>query len=397
MSAIRGLPVGALGLALMLGASLLTGCDDEPAPNAKAPNTEPGDLAPNTAPPKSNDPVDLALASINANCPPQYPQDVVPVPEPDELEQVGDAQLMAMLGSWNPAARRAAARGFAAKGDAILPKMVKATESDNAQLRTGAALAIASVVSNQMRNPRDVFPDIADTNEARAKVQQKHAHLEPIFIKMTRDTERDVRDAGMSALSALQPASVEAARAMLAMVDDTDDHLAGNAIITFEKRFDHEQIPKDELIAALKTAMQAPLPRGRGHAMRIIKQLDEASQRQFIPLMLDHLDWQPDRDTMFGGGAQGDSVILLTKFKVKELVPRIPKLMVKPMRGGGLFEYCIKSIHTFGKDAKPILPELRAYQQQLEAQLPNAHQRHKAGLANKINKLKKAVEHVEGL
>ena len=113
------------------------------------------------------------------------------------------------------------------------------------------------------------------------------------------------------------------------------------------------------VVDVLKKAMASPLPRGRGSVVTVISNMNESDQRKFIPVLLAHLDWIPNRDTMFGAGGQVESVRILTKLRVKELIPRIPKLMNKTVRGTSMVEPCLDAVIAFGKDSKVILPELR--------------------------------------
>lgn len=183
--------------------------------------------------------------------------------------------------------------------------------------------------------------------------------------------------------------------AVLGLSADDDDYLAQDAIITLEKKFGIEAVQERTVIAALKEAMNAPLPRGKGHVLRLIVRMDEKAQRQFIPELLHHLDWQPDRDTMFGAGGQAEALRLLTKLKVKELIPRLPRLMIKTMRGPGLFEPCLESAKSFGRDAKVLLPELRALIPGLERELAEA--RSKDAVKRKLAMLRETVAYLEGV
>lgn len=346
---------------------------------------------------KGGAPVGASLEKVAAHCPQHYPESVIPLPDHAELAALSTPDLMRMLESWNPALRRTAATGLADRGDEVVPVLEKATGSDSAAVRAGAAAALAGLVNHQLRNWKECYPAMTDQALAQQKIKVTHAALIERFIALTRDPQRDVRSAALTGLASLTPDSPDAKRAVLSLFSDPDEHLANQAVITFQKQFSIEGLNADELIPALQTAMRAPLPRGRGHAMMIINGLDEQAQRQFIPVLLDHLDWQPDRDTMFGASAQADAVKMLTRFKVQELVPRLPGLMTKTMRGPGLFEPCMDSALAFGKDAQGILPELQAYRQELEESLATAHPRYKEGINTKLQRLREVVQHVQGL
>jgi hypothetical protein len=249
-----------------------------------------------------------------------------------------------------------------------------------------------------MRNWKEHCPGVTDGREAQDKIRSRHADLVPELLRLFKDPERDVRESALSCISSLQIKSREVISAVLDLCADKDDFVAQNAMLTLEKKFGVGPLDPRRIVAGLKAAMKSPLPRGKGHVVRLITGLDESLQREFIPELLAHLDWQPDRDTMFGAGGQAEALRLLTKFRVKELVPRIPKLLDKTMRGPGLFEVGLESAMAFGVDAKSILPELRARMKRLEDDLNKPmRERYRAPLQQKLAKIRKVVEHVEGL
>lgn len=338
-----------------------------------------------------------SLKQVMAQCPPSYPEDVTPMPTDDEVSQLSMDKLVQMLDSWNPALRKSAANEFARRGDEMVDLLKQLALSDSANRRAGGATALSMICRYQMRNWQEVYPDIEKADEAREKLRGKFEPLIGIFVKLTRDDRRDVRDAALSGLVNLGTQRDDAKLAVLDMCDDPDEYLAQNAMIIFEKHFSAQSTDPAALDLALRTTMDGPLPRAKGHAMRIIQELDEQSQRAFIPVMLEHLDWQPDRDTMFGAGGQEAAVKLLTKFKVKELLPRIPALMDKTMRGPGLFQPCLESARAFGADAKVILPQLHEYARGLEQKIENSNSRTRAGLEKKLSELREVVQYVESL
>ena len=301
-----------------------------------------------------------ALEKVNAQGPKQYDPIVTPLPESHRFDTIPTIELLRQLESWNPSLRAAAAGALGTRGDEALPVLVRASGAENSQVRAGAASALAAIIKQKLRNWKQAYPQINNAREAQAKILEDHATLEETFIRLSRDPELQVRVSALGGLETMAPQTPEAARAVLELCSDENEHLAQSAMIALDKRFSVDALQEETVITALKRAMRSPLPRGRGHVVRIIQEMDERSQRKFIPELLAHLDWQPRRDTMFGGGGQAGSIRLLTELGVKELVPRLPDLMFKTMRGAGLFMPCLESARAFGRDAKIILPELRA-------------------------------------
>lgn len=375
-------------------------CADEtprPAPKTGTPSVQAAAAPAKPVQAAPAGPVQAALAKVNAQCPAEYPEIVTQLPETYEVDQVSAAELVRMLESWSPAVRSTASSALASRGNEVMAELQAAMSSDSKFTRAGSASAMARIINDRVRNWQETLPGETDREAAVAKIKQQFAPVTETFIKLTRDTELEVRNAALGALVTLRPQTPEAAEAVVSLAWDEDVYLASSAVINFEKSFDHNLIERDRLIEWLKQAMASPFPRGKGHAFRLLGKLDDDAQRQLIPEMIAHLDWQPDRDTMFGSGGQADAVRLLTKFKVKELVPRLPALMDKTMRGPGLFEPCLESVRAFGQDAQIILPQLRAKADELEAKLETANARHYAGIFQKVRKIREAVAYVEGL
>ena len=340
-------------------------------------------------------PIREALDRVISGCPEDYPEIVTPLPEQEGWPAKSTAELTRMLENWNPSLRAAAARELGTRGDEIVPALRKATRSENWTIRAGAASALAAIAKHQLTNWKDFHPEIDDASAGQEKIKTKHAALANDFIRLSKDPRLEVRVSALGGLSAMSPRTAEATMAVLNFCADDDAYLAQDAMITLEKKFGIEAVQKQTVITALKEAMNAPLPRGKGHALRLIVRMDEKSQREFIPELLQHLDWQPDRDTMFGAGGQEEALRILTKLEVKELIPRLPKLMSKTMRGPGLFDPCLDSAMAFGKDAKAIVPELRAQIPGLKQELAEA--RSKEAVEQKLTRLRVTVAYLDGL
>jgi hypothetical protein len=339
--------------------------------------------------------IQAALAKVDSGCPQGYPEIVTPLPEPGSLPTKSTDELTRMLENWNPSLRADAAKELGTRGDEVIPALRKATRSDNWTIRAGAATALAAIVKHQVSNWKEFHPGVDDSRQGQEKIKKKHADLVDDFIRLTKDPQLEVRKSALGGLAALSPKTREATTAVLELCADDDEYLAQDAMITLEKQFGIDAVQERTVIAALNQAMNAPLPRGKGHVLRLIVRMDEQAQKQFIPELLEHLDWQPNRDTMFGAGGQVEALHILTALEVKEVIPRLPRLMTKTMRGPGLFLPCLDSAKSFGKDAKVIVPELRAMLPGLEEELAKA--RSKDAIQQKVTRLKETISHLESL
>lgn len=332
-----------------------------------------------------------SLNQVNAQSPAHYDPVVTPLPEADSFDAISTLDLLRKLESWNPSLRKAAAEALGSRGGEALPVLLQASQAENALVRAGAASALGSIIKARLNNWKEAYPEINDQSEAQQKILKDHSEVGDVFIRLTSDPQLEVRVSALEGLETMVPQTPEAARAVLALCSDEDEHLAQTAMIVLDKQFSVKALEEETVIAALKKAMRSPMPRGRGHVVKTIQKLDERSQRKFIPELLAHLDWQPRRDTMFGAGGQADSIRLLTAFRVKELVPRLPGLMFKDMRGPGLFMPCLESAKAFGRDAKVILPELRAILTEMEQEGARKMRDHD----ERVAKLRETITYLE--
>lgn len=345
--------------------------------------------------PASADAIAEALSKVNEQCPAEYPEAVDALPEAGEFAEADLAELTKMLQSWNPSLRVAAAKELGQRGDEAMPVLMQGVTLDDWTVRAGTAQAMASIVQQKMRNWQEAYPEITNASEAQARIREDFAAQANVFIGLAKDPRLEVRVAALSGLSQLAPPTDEATQAVLALCQDEDSYLAQDAMITLEKRFSASALQQEQVVSALKEAMKSSLPRGKGHVVVLISRMSEKTRRQFIPELLAHLDWQPNRDTMFGAGGQEQAVRMLTEMEVKELVPRLPKLMTKTMRGPGLFEPCLKSARAFGAEAKVILPELQAMAEEIKPTEAELKGRNGPAMAAKHQKLAETIRFIE--
>lgn len=347
--------------------------------------------------------LDAVLATIAEQCPAEYPEVEIRLPEPGGFANKSDAGLLDMLDSWNPALRASAVAELGGRGNAAIPALVEALSSDTTARRSGALEALGRMLRHQTANWQEFRPNAANRNAALQEIRSKFSGLLlDHALKLTRDSAVEVRGSALTALSDLQARGPEVSLAVLELGIDEDEYLADTTLRLLHREFGFSDLDQETLLPYIRQALKNPLPRGKGHLMWMILDADESLQRELVPDMLAHLDWQPDRDTMFGAGGQAEALQLLTKLRVKELVPRLPDLMDKTMRGPGLFDHCVASIKTFGPDARPILPVLKERLQNKESELAGLADRgdrqsrsRAEQLETRIKALKESLNHVE--
>jgi hypothetical protein len=309
------------------------------------------------------------------------------------------ADALVSLGqSWNPALRREIARGLAAKGESMIPMLLEATRSQSWQQREVAAQTLTEMIKQDKHHWREAFPDITDRREVVDRVRQKYAAADPILVRLASDPRTEVRSAALDGFAWLQPQSSESAEAVLHLCNDPDLYVANQAMMVFGRGLNLDNLDPQETIIGLGRAMKNPLPRGKGDVVRSIAEMPEKTQREFVPVLLDHLDWIAHRDTMFAAAGQAEALQLLTKLNVKEVIPRIPTLMHKSFHGSNLLGPCMEAAIAFGADAKIILPELKEEITKLEMQKSSeSNPRTQKAIDDQIKQIRKAVGHVEKL
>lgn len=336
------------------------------------------DLSAPNAPTGYTQPYQELLAKVNAQCPEKYPEVVTPIPDEHELKEMSPDKLMGMLESWNPVLRMEAAKALGTRGSEVIPELRQGTHSDDNKVRAGSATALAALCRNLP--PEQLPADLAND-----------------FIRLSTDPEHEVRVAALEALSKLTPKTPETTLAVLAMCTDANEYLAQDAKTALNKYFEAHKLPISEIEAGLKAAMGGPLPNGKGHIVQIIGKLKPEDQKRFIPELVQHVAWFPDRDTMFAAGGQEEAIRMLTGFKETRVIEHLPKAMGKISRGEGLFDICLNALRDFGPEAKAALPQLKAIASELKAKGQDAEIRPNRDIEAGLKKLEQTIQHIESL
>jgi len=349
-----------------------------------------------------NDPVWATVASIEAMCPDSYPEIVTPLPEGDDYSASSDLELQQLLGNWHPAVRDGAAKELASRGTVSISDLLPGLASDSWMVRAGSAAALTELWQRDKRNWQELCPQAEDVDAALPAIAARYSEAVTAVICLFKDEHPVPRRAALQFLYIYRRPSRKTITAILQTCMDEDDYIAQRAMYILARAYPVNSLETHEVVPIIRKAMKGPLPLGRGSLVRLIAVMDEPMQRELIPELLAHLDWQPTRDTLYGARGQPDALALLTKLRVKELVPRLPRLLDKEMRGPGLFEPALKSALEFGAASKVILDDLKRHITSLQEKMEQpvrarARERYRGALRQKIEKVRKVVEHVEGL
>jgi len=344
-----------------------------------------------------------ALAKVSEQCPRDVPARLVPLPEPGELAAKTDAQLVALLNSWNPAFRARVAGELALRGKETVTPLLEALAATGPELRTGALDALNRMVRNQLANWQQFRSEVSDAKVAQASIRQEFADLltEPV-LALAGDPQVTVRSGVLALLQTLDFQPRPVLEAVLVLCGDEDAYVADLAANTLGRGTGVPDIRPESDLPLIRKAIQNPLPGGRGAMISLIARADESVQRQMIPDLFAHLESKAARDTMAAASGHAQAIALLTKLKVKELIPRLPDLMEKRFHGSNLYDASVASIQAFGTDARPILPVLNEKLAAMETELQGLAGRsdrlsleRATLLQGRLESLRKAVVSVE--
>ena len=131
--------------------------------------------------------------------------------------------------------------------------------------------------------------------------------------------------------------------------------------------------------------------------VRLIAKMKPADQKKFIPELLDHVSWQPLRDTMFGAAGKSEAVRILTDLQVTEVLPRLLVYMDMTLFGANPVKTSVDSIKKIGFDAKILLPELRKKTADSEIRPDQMKERHSHRRKERYDLLRAALADLEKL
>jgi len=287
------------------------------------------------------------LQKFESQTPLSYPGKVLAVPEDTELAGLSDAQLMRMLEHYNPGIRSQAAKGLAMRKLDNVTALVKLADSPDVNARRGAAKALVALIESAGKPPEGANREPLEREELDRFIQQSRAL--PAFLKLAEDSDKLVRHNALRGLLRTRGDSREAVSALVKLTMDENPFVAQDARIAIDKRLSSEALEDDAIGDAIVQSFNAPLPRGRGHMIGFIKRMDFDQQKEFLPLLLDHIRWEPTRDTMFGGGGVKTALQILKDHKHKELPTALLDALHITHRGRDMFETGMEELKTYPK------------------------------------------------
>ena len=311
------------------------------------------------------------VAAIDANCPATYPDVVSPPPPLAELESMSADELIARLDHWSPAYRHRVGEALAGKLPGARDKIIAAMTDPNWRRRNGVIAALGQAMIHVKMYRRNVArnrPVTADDKAAAEATVKQFASVTPHLIKALKDEHPLVRVRAIGVLSALGPAATDAADGLLTVAETSPPWVGEIAVMALARSVGPAKLDPatrmDRLIAMLKH----PKPRARGAAIQVMGQLPADEAKVAIPALLASINDRAKRDAMFSDAARNNAMALLTKWRVREVIPLI--IMVAKEEGWGLGRRragTSAALKDWGPDAKEAIPEVETIIKDIEA------------------------------
>jgi len=317
------------------------------------------------------DPFAAEVAAIDANCPASYPAVVTPPPPLAELEALSADELIARLDHWSPAYRHRAGEALAGKLPDAYDKIIVAMADPDWRRRNGVIASLGRAMAHVTVYRRNIARNRAVTDDEKAAAEatvKQLAAATPHLIKALKDDQPLVRVRAIEVLSALGPAAADAANGLLVVAETSPPWVGEIAMGALARSVGPDKLDPatrmDRLIAMLKH----PKPRARGAAIQVMGRLPADEAKVAIPALLASINDRAKRDAMFSDAARNNAMALLTKWRVREVIPLI--IQVAHEDGWGLGRRragTSAALKAWGPDAKEAIPGVEAIIKDIEA------------------------------
>jgi len=315
--------------------------------------------------------LDEALAAIERNCPQAYPKVVVAPPPLAELAALSADELIQKLDNWSPAYRFRAAQALGQKLPGAFDKVIAAMSDPNWRRRNGAIAALARSMDHVRVYERKVRLKLEKDPGEKARAEKSRAQLKaalPHLIEALKDEHPLVRARAIEVLALLGAEAAEAADALLVVTTQPPDWVGEQAMATLAKNIGLSKANPDTVMDSLTALLTHPKPRARAFAVQAMQKDMGEKAKVAIPQLLTCIKNRAKRDAMFADGSRVRALALLTKWRVKEVIPLCAMVAaesnwgVSRRRPGAL-----AALKEWGPEAKEAIPALEKLLTDIEA------------------------------
>ena len=270
-------------------------------------------------------------------------------------DKLSEAELLARLASWSPVVRERAAIALGRRPSPPVDAVVKLLDAPALETRLGACQALEQFKS-------------------------KAASAVPALRKTLRADDLWLRVKAADALAAIGKPTMPAVPELLEMIARSpakDDPRAMEqrflCFALFEKRDgllgkSLEGVNRDQLRKAVVAGLQNEDGRARGTIGSIYEKLSFQEIQPLLPSIYEAIVKPAPSGEMFADGVRLAGLDLLARNRIKEGLPLCVSLMdIERWGKKNRITGCLESLARYGGAAKPLLPQLRQMEKDLQA------------------------------
>jgi hypothetical protein len=270
-------------------------------------------------------------------------------------DKLSEAELLARLASWSPVVRERAAIALGRRPSPPVDAVVKLLDAPPLETRLGACQALEQFKS-------------------------KAASAVPALRKTLRADDLWLRVKAADALAAIGKPTMPAVPELLEMIARSpakDDPRAMEqrflCFALFEKRDgllgkSLEGVNRDQLRKAVVAGLQNEDGRARGTIGSIYEKLSFQEIQPLLPSIYEAIVKPAPSGEMFADGVRLAGLDLLARNRIKEGLPLCVSLMdIERWGKKNRITGCLESLARYGGAAKPLLPQLRQMEKDLQA------------------------------
>ena len=260
--------------------------------------------------------------------------------------------LLKALGNWSPAVRNGAANALAGKPENLVPELMKIIEGPDANARIGACLALGYL-------------------------KDRAAPAVPLLVRLLSHEDRWLRVNAAEALKLLGDAAKPAVPEMLkacARGDDTDSMQFAQGALAFALFYPGgalggkgllassiEGVDRTLLYPAVRAVALNPDCRARGCLRSTYGLLTLDDVKVLAPDIIRSIEVIGPNNTMFAKGVQLAGIDVLARYHAVEGIPLTMFMFHWKQWGKGAIQpLALKTLKSYGGNARSSLPELKA-------------------------------------
>jgi len=294
-------------------------------------------------------------------------------------DKLTTAQLMERLGSWSPTVRERAAMALGRKKkDDLVPSLVKMLDAPTIEARYGACTALA-------------------------QLRRKSAPAVPALQKTLQHDDMWLRIKAAEALASIGKSAMPAVPQLLKMLAKEptkadprgmEQRYLSFAVFGKMLRSSLDGVDRDQLGAAIEMGLQNEDGRARGTVGGLYNKLSYEEIKPLLPAIHRAIVEPAPSGIMFASGIRLSGVELLAKHNIEEgMALCFDVLEINKWGKQDRIKRSLRALESYGAAAKPMLPELRQLEQDLQS---HREARNLKPLIEMARSIAKEIENAKG-